>query len=77
MKHPEDDTNPELDWWLNFALKHTWPTDAKPHIRDDALLIPHAYFHDFECRHLKSIEWVTVRSREELLKALGYGPLFD
>lgn len=72
-----DNPHPELQRWLAVALEHRWPTADRPRIEGDALQIPHAYFHDHQCRELKSVEWVAVRTREQLANALGYEPLSD
>ena len=70
------DPHPEVERWLEMALKQDWHPSAKPKIEGGVLRIPHAYF-DWGATEPKEIEWVAVKSREDLLKALGYGPIFD
>lgn len=72
--------HPELDRWFSIANNQNWHPSAKPKVEGNLLLIPHAYFDwgaDSWADEPKEIEWVPVRSREDLMKALGYGPVFD
>lgn len=75
MKTANDNPHPELQTWLKIALSHGWPEDAKPYIDGQALRIPEIRVRSDGTR--LSVEWLTVTSREKLLKALGYGPVFD
>lgn len=72
-----DNPHPELQLWLKQALEsglRKWPDWAQPYIQDDVLLVP-----DFYVEHgrIRVLEWIKVRSREDMLKAVGYGPVWD
>jgi hypothetical protein len=69
----DESPHPELEFWLQLALKFGSP-DVEPRIDGDALLVPEVRVRSDGSRN---IEWQSVRSREELLKALGFGPVFD
>ena len=75
---PAANENPhvELECWLKIALEdRSWPNEASPHISGEALMIAEPDGHEGNGRMRWG--WVAVTSREQLLKALGYGPIFD
>jgi hypothetical protein len=73
MADNDGDFGQEIGRWLAVASRYDWPAHARPHVDGDALMVPEIYERD----GLEVVEWARVRTREELLRALGMGPLFD
>ena len=63
----------EIDLWMRILAKYDWPHDAKPYIDPGAVMVPEIY--DRNGRQV--VEWARVTSREQLLRVLGMGPIFD
>ena len=63
---------PELELLLRLALTHDTCQTEKARIEDDAVIIPFDVL-GFEGRPGWSVQYERVRTRAELLEALGYG----
>jgi hypothetical protein len=59
--------------WIEALAIFDWPEEAKPYVEGESLMVPEIY----ERQGQRVVEWARVTSREQLLRALGMGPVFD